>query len=549
MKAIDPSTLKKSRVSLGYTPRVLQELLHRKLRRFNVLVCHRRFGKTVFAIAEMIIQALTNDLRNPQYAYMAPTYKQAKRVAWQYLVDFLSKLPNVQVNKTELTVYISRPGRRCPLTGEEQPDVIKLMLIGADDPEDIRGIYLDGCILDEYASMDPRTWGTIVRPALSDRKKLAKQMGLGHIEPWVIFIGTPLGQNHFYRRYKQSKEYEKYAKEYAANNDIIESLVEWTEFEEKYKLSEEDISEKEVKQILSSLENNQLVSDYLAWRKFKVAVNWFTTVQKASETGIIDQEELDEMREDLSEEEIQQELECSFTAAIKGSYYGHLVVSAREDGRIGQVLFNPSFPVDTHWDIGIGDSTGIWFRQKIGGMYNYINYVEVTGKGIPQIKQHLDALSGGTGTSVLLEDGERVHGLGYVYGRHVWPHDGATRDFSTGVTRQETARQLGLIVEIQPKQTVADRIQAARTRLKISRFDEILCEKGLDCLYNYMKEWDEKLQIFKKNPKHDWTSHGADSFGYSSLDDRDSGFRNKWGGFGDSGEMKQAHGEYNELEA
>ena len=534
------------RVNLGYTPRPLQQVLHNELRRFNVLVCHRRFGKTVFAIMQMITQGLANNLPNPQYAYIGPTYRQAKRVAWQYFVDFLANVPNVKVNKTELTIYVYRPDRICPKTGLKRPDVIKFMLIGADDPDDIRGIYLDGGVLDEFASMDPQTWSKVVRPALADRKKIALDYGL-RLEPWAIFIGTPLGQNHFYRRYKKSLEYGKFAKSYMIENNIRNSLVEWAEFETKYGLDAADLPDKEMKRILSNVPSETVVDEYKRWRKFKVAVNWYTTILRASETGVLDQEELDEMREDLSEEEIEQELECNFSAAIKGSYYGYLINDATNDGRIGDIPFNPKYPVDTHWDIGIGDSTSIWFRQKINGFYNYINYIEVSGKGIPYLAQYIQALGNGKGVRTTMEDGEVVVGLGYVFGRHVWPHDGGTRDFSTGVTRQETARTLGLIIEVQAKQKIEDRIQATRTRLKISRFDETLCERGISCLYNYMKEWDDKLQIFKNKPKHDWSSHGSDSFGYSALDDRDSGFRNKYGGLGEAGKQEFAANDYDEF--
>ena len=142
-----------------------------------------------------------------------------------------------------------------------------------------------------------------------------------------------------------------------------------------------------------------------------------------------------------------------------------------------------------------------------------------------------------------VDPGEFVSGQGYKYGRHIWPHDGAVLEWGTGVTRQETARQLGLTVEIQPKQRIPDRIQASRTRLAISYFDEENCGRGIDCLYNYQKEYDGKLMMFKENPKHDWSSHGADSFGYSSLDDRPSGFP----GTGARQNQTHADSDYNEF--
>ncbi|MEE8382535.1 MAG: terminase family protein, partial [Thermodesulfobacteriota bacterium] len=232
-------------VSTGYTPRELQEKLHKELRRFNVLVMHRRFGKTVFAINEMIDQGLRCTLKNPQFAYIAPTYKQAKMVAWEYLIDFTRAIPGMEINKSELSVTIPRPTRN---------DKIKYMLLGAESPDALRGIYLDGAILDEYAQCDPIIWGQIIRPALSDRKG------------WSIFIGTPKGMNHFHKIF--------------------------------------------------------LVAQGLD--------NWYTKMYKASETGVVDAEELVDARATMSEEEYNQEYECDFTAAIMGSYYGNLLNELRD---------------------------------------------------------------------------------------------------------------------------------------------------------------------------------------------------------------------------
>ena len=109
----------------------------------------------------------------------------------------------------------------------------------------------------------------------------------------------------------------------------------------------------------------------------------------------------------------------------------------------------------------------------------------------------------------------------YVYGRHVWPHDGAVKEWGSGMTRLETALQLELRgVEIQPKMPKPEQIQAGRTHIPIAYFNSEKCERGLECLTNYQKVWDEKLQMFKESPKKDWSSHGADGFMYSALDNR-----------------------------
>ena len=441
-------------ITTGYKPRPFQQFLHSKLKRFNVLVCHRRFGKTVFAVNEMIDKALANQLRNPQYAYIAPTYKQAKQIVWEYVNDFTRKIPGVEVNKSELAVYIHRPEIK-DKNGRilHEQDKIKIMLLGADNPDSLRGLYLDGAILDEYAQCDPIIWGQIIRPALSDRKG------------WAIFIGTPKGQNHFFHRLKKAEGQPK---------------------------------------------------------------SWFTAIFRASETGVLDQEEILEMMSDMEEDEIEQELECSFTAAILGSYYGKILTAAKNEGRITTVAYDANYPVDTFWDLGIGDALAIWFRQKVGPTYRYIDYYENSGENLAHYAEVLRKKP-------------------YKYGRHILPHDGKARDLGTGLTRVETLRGHGIICEVQKKQAIDDRIQATRVRIQQSYFDKEKCERGLDCLRNYQKEWDGKLFMFRPKPKHDWSSNGADSFGYSSLDDRDSLMIARAQKYGNH-LQKSALSDYNELD-
>ena len=449
-------------------------------------------------------------------------------IAWQYFVDYTRDLPNVKANKSELTIYIERPHRVNPITGEKDPDVIKLMLIGADDPDALRGLYLDGAVLDEFAQCDPIVWGQIVRQALADRKQIARDQGLYYdlanndLEPWAIFIGTPKGQNHFFRRYQSAQKSEEFCKNYKKNHDLEAEKEQWDDLEKVHEITD-TISQVELKEILSNIPE-EIVEEYKEWRKYKLSGQWFTSLYKASETGILPIDEIEEMTEDLSESEIEQELECSFTAAILGSYYGHILVKVEKKGQICDIEYDPRYPVETFWDIGVGDKCTMWFRQKIGGKYHYIDYYEDHGKGVEHYIKVLDAKAAFEGRETEVDEGEILLGHGYRYGRHIWPHDGKVQEFGSGQSRQETARKLGLTVFIQPKQRVEDRINATRDRIKISYFDKTRCARGLECLYNYQKEYDSKLMVYKKTPKHDWSSHGADSFGYSSLDDRDFDF-------------------------
>ena len=158
-------------LDLGYRPRPPQLEIHDAVNanRFTVVVAHRRMGKTVSAILHLIDAALNNKQKDPRYAYVAPTYAQAKRVAFDYLVEYTRPL-GAKVNIAELRVDFL--GRRISLYGSENGD-------------SLRGQYFDGVVLDEIGDQNPKIWNEILRPALADRKG------------WCLFIGTPKGNNHF----------------------------------------------------------------------------------------------------------------------------------------------------------------------------------------------------------------------------------------------------------------------------------------------------------------------------------------------------------------
>lgn len=160
-----------SDLDLGYRPRAPQLDIHNAVNsnRFTVVVAHRRMGKTVSAILHLIDAALNNKQKDPRYAYIAPTYAQAKRVAFDYLVEYTRPL-GAKVNIAELRVDFM--GRRISLYGSENGD-------------SLRGQYFDGVVLDEIGDQNPKVFTEIIRPALADRKG------------WCLFIGTPKGNNHF----------------------------------------------------------------------------------------------------------------------------------------------------------------------------------------------------------------------------------------------------------------------------------------------------------------------------------------------------------------
>lgn len=180
-------------IVIPYYPRpIWRDVIHPALEKKNraVLVCHRRFGKTVGSINEVVKKALKNTKRAPQYCYLGPFRNQAKLIAWEYLKYYARAIPGTKVNESELfvefpTLHAGSPGA-------------KIMIVGADKPDRLRGIYLDGCVLDEYAQVKQNVYGEIIVPALADRNGFA------------YFVGTPKGQNQFYDRYLKALKDDRY---------------------------------------------------------------------------------------------------------------------------------------------------------------------------------------------------------------------------------------------------------------------------------------------------------------------------------------------------
>ena len=157
-------------VTIPYRPRPLQRRFHDERTRFCVLLCHRRFGKTVAAVNDLVRQALRTERKDWRAAYAAPFYSQAKAVAWDYLKKFSAPLPGVQYNESEL---------RCDL-----PNGARIRLFGTDNAQALRGMYLDDLVLDEPADMSRQVWTQVLRPMLADRQGRA------------LFCGTPQGTDN-----------------------------------------------------------------------------------------------------------------------------------------------------------------------------------------------------------------------------------------------------------------------------------------------------------------------------------------------------------------
>jgi len=373
-------------------------------KRWASVVAHRRAGKTVACIMDLVKKAVEHKGREPRFAYVAPTYTQAKDVAWSYLKEYTAAIPGMDKSESELSVTFPHNKAR-------------IRLYGAENYDRIRGLYLDGVVIDESGDIDPRAWPEVIRPALSDRKG------------WATFIGTPKGRNAFYEMHKRAQE-----------------------------------------------------SD-----------DWFSDELRASQTNIIDAAELADAKLTMTAEQYQQEYECSFQAAIVGAYYGREMELAEADKRVGRVPHERASDVFASWDLGISDSMSIWIGQIVGREWHWIHYYENSGFALDHYVDWIKSLP------------YKVH-------MHFLPHDGEARELQTGKSRKQFLEERDFNVTIVPRHEPMDGIDAARVRFNRMWFDADKCARGIDCLRMYRSEFDDKHQVLRPRPLHDWASHGADAF-------------------------------------
>jgi len=398
-------------IKIPYTPRKHQSYLHQQINRYrwSVLVCHRRFGKTVCMINHLIRSALMSKLKNPRFAYIAPTFKQAKSIAWDYMKQFTAKIPNTKFNETELRVDL--------------PNGSRITLLGAENSDGLRGIYLDGCVIDEYANIDGKLFAEIIRPALSDRKG------------YCVFIGTPAGMNNnFYDLYQH------------ANG----------------------------------------------------AEDWFNYKAKASDTKIVDPEELEKAKEVMGEKKYMQEFECDWIANIEGAIYGEEIAKIEDKNQIARVPYDPTLPVSTAWDLGVADHSSIIFFQQKGTGVQIIDYHEERGHGLPHYIQMLEEKP-------------------YIYKDHFAPHDIDVQEFGNGKTRREIAYQLGVRFKVVPKLPVEEGIHAVTMLLPRCWIDTDHCKNLIDALRHYHRKYIDKNRMFRSKPVHDWSSHACDAMRYLAV--------------------------------
>lgn len=381
---------------------------HETDKRWMVLVVHRRAGKTTAAINFLQRSALSK--KNTRYAYIAPTYKMAKGVAWDILKKYSIFIPGIEQRESDLSVVY--------------PNGSKITLYGAENPDRLRGIGLGGVVFDEYGLQPSNIFTEVIRPTLIEH------------EGYAIWIGTPKGKNEFYRLY----------------------------------------------------ENHKLDSE------------WFTCHLTVDDTGVINKEEIENSKKTMSQEEYLQELYCSFESALKGAVYAEELRRARDEKRIGIIPFQREHKVYTVWDIGVGQALAIGFYQNIHGRMYMLDYWQ---------GRENDGID--TAVHVVVQQ------KSYNYGSHFAPHDINAREISTGKTRLDYAKDLGLSFSIISPNNIDNGIQAGKFMFNRLWIDEEKCASWLDAISQYMREWDEKRGMFKEIPYHNWTSHAADVHRYAAL--------------------------------
>ncbi len=234
---------------------------------------------------------------------------------------------------------------------------------------------------------------------------------------------------------------------------------------------------------------------YEVWREAQANPAWFTMMLKASETGLIPEEKLAQARGPggMLPEEYEQEMECSFEAAIKGAYYAAELARADSEGRIGRVPVDRALRVHTAWDLGFSDPTCVWFIQHLGKEIRLIDYYEATTADFQHFARIFDEKA-------------------YLYGTHYFPHDVAARFMGMQHSRLEILHGLGIEATYNPKPPdVADGINNVRHLLDSCWIDSERCARGLDCLKAYARDWDDKLKTWRVKPLHNYASHAADA--------------------------------------
>ena len=228
---------------------------------------------------------------------------------------------------------------------------------------------------------------------------------------------------------------------------------------------------------------------------------WFYQFLTVDETNAISAEAIqDEIDAGMSDEMVQQEFYCSYELGMQGAYYSRAISDAWKQGRITNLLHDEAAEVHTAWDLGVGDSTCIWWYQCIGNEIHVIDFHEASGEGM---KYYVDLVK------------QKSRDNKYSYGKHFVPHDARQRlQAEEARTRVQIAAKLGLRLTVLKKSKIEDGIERVRSILSRCYFDKDRCERGIEALESYHRAKNEKMEVYMDKPCHDWSSHASDAFRY-----------------------------------
>ena len=207
---------------------------------------------------------------------------------------------------------------------------------------------------------------------------------------------------------------------------------------------------------------------------------------------------LKDAKKAMGDNKYQQEFEISFDAPIVGSYYGEILNDLESKNHVREIESEAATGKWTAWDLGMSDSTSIWVCETIGGEIRITDFYENHGQPLDHYIAYLD------------ENGYRD----YV---HILPHDVQVRELQTGKSRYEFLTEAGLNIDVAAKLSVEDGIMAVRKMLPNAWFNKETTKFGLECLRNYRRVFNEKLNVYQEKPLHDWSSHCADAFRYLAM--------------------------------
>lgn len=224
---------------------------------------------------------------------------------------------------------------------------------------------------------------------------------------------------------------------------------------------------------------------------------WFSLKLTLDDTKHIPLREINKERAEgiMSEDLIQQEYYCSFTMGVSGAYYAKYLDRMRVEGRIGDVPWDAAAKVNVVLDIGVRDSTSLIFYSVYGAIIRVIDCYESSKEGLEHYVNVIKSKP-------------------YTYGKFVAPHDIKVKEWGSGITRWDKAKQLGVTFTICKDHSIVDGIEAVRSKLSIMYIDSEKCAPLLKALENYRQEYDAKNRVYKPHPLHSWASHYADAMRY-----------------------------------